>query len=565
MSTDDDDAIPVEAEATNEVVKSAEIAFEGYFKHEHTTSTDHVNDVMKHVGKGGVAKRASIFMASPPAAASPKPSPSTSPGGPVRRQSNFAIKMASTSGGGDKCKRCTLSVYLAEKLSSSNGIYHKRCFSCGLDSGNGCGRTLDAGNYDVYGGIVFCKTCSKKQHHGDKQMKTKSGDPMSPIGSGERRLSWNSGKSPGGGECMPSQDESAELPSPPAASASPVAPQAPQSVMSLFGAMSVGEGEESADEEEATETKPAEAETAQTTQEPAETAEGEDEEDDEGEGEAAPEPAAQPAATVAEEDEQEDEGDGEDTFAAAPELAAQPATAAEENEDEDDGDEGEDTFAVAPPAESPTPSPVRERRASIDPLPGQKSFHECPFTFPFDKNGAIFWVGSFGGAKEYENPQKTGSLYLEISTLYRGQLLNLTSYQTADSAADRIAAATYTNNTSRSWLVVDFGPERKLRPSYYCLKHGASGIGNAVRNWTLEGKVEEESPWVELRKHVNDQTMREEPQSVAGYELSSDVCRSNFFRIFRLTQYGKNSGGNDCLFIGGIDFYGIMRVEKAPL
>jgi len=539
MSTEDDDAIPVEAEATTEVVKSAEIAFEGYFKHEHTTSTDHVNDVMKHVGKGGVAKRASMFMASPPAAISPKPSPSSSPGGPVRRQSTFAIKMASSSGGGDKCKRCTLSVYLAEKLSSSNGIYHKRCFNCGLDSGNGCGRTLDAGNYDVYGGVIFCKTCSKKQHHGDKQMKTLTGDPMSPIGSGERRLSWNGGKSPAGGESRLSQDESAELPSPPAASASPVAPQAPQSVMSLFGAMSVGEGEESADEEEATETKPAEAETAQTTQEPAETAEEEDEEDDEGEG--------------------------EDTFAAAPALAAQPAAPAEENEDEDEDDEGEDTFAAAPPAESPTQSPARERRASIDPLPGQKSFHECPFTFPFDKNGAIFWVGSFGGAKEYENPQKTGSLYLEISTLYRGQLLNLTSYQTADSAADRIAAATYTNNTSRSWLVVDFGPERKLRPSYYCLKHGASGIGNAVRNWTLEGKVEEESPWVELRKHVNDQTMREEPQSVAGYELSSDVCRSNFFRIFRLTQHGKNSGGNDCLFIGGIDFYGIMKVEKAPL
>lgn len=167
-----------------------------------------------------------------------------------------------------------------------------------------------------------------------------------------------------------------------------------------------------------------------------------------------------------------------------------------------------------------------------------------------------------GGQMEYENPQKTGSLYLEISTLYRGQLLNLTSYTHAETAADRIAAATYTNNTSRSWLVVDFGPERSLRPSYYCLKHGASGIGNAVRNWTLEGKVDEESPWVELRRHTNDTTMREEPQSVAGYELSAETCRNNFFRIFRITQTGKNSGGNDCLFIAGIDFYGIMKVSK---
>jgi hypothetical protein len=361
MSTEDDDAIPMEAEASAEVVKSAEIAFEGYFRHAHTTSTDHVNDVMKHVGKGGVAKRASMFMGSPTAAVSPKPEV-ISPGGPVRRQSTFAIKMASTSGGGDKCKRCTLSVYMAEKLSSSNGIYHKRCFSCGLDSGNGCGRTLDAGNYDVYGGVVFCKTCSKKQHQGDKQMKTLAGDPMSPIGSGERRLSWKGGQSPAGGELRPSED-AGELPLPPVASPSPVVqPQAPQSVLSLFSAMSVGEGDEGADEEEAAETaEPAEMETAQTTKEPVET------------------------------DEEGEEGVGEDTFGGAPEAAAQPAAVAEEDEDEDEK-EGEDTFAAAPPpADSPSQSPVRERRASIDPLPGQKSFHECPFTFPFDKNGAVFW------------------------------------------------------------------------------------------------------------------------------------------------------------------------------
>ena len=555
MSTEDDDAIPVEAVATDEVVKSADVAFADYYvQHSHTTSEHHVNDVLKHVGKGGVAKRASVFMGSPTAVVSPGPV-TTSPGGPVRRQSKFAMKMASSSGGGDKCKKCTLTVYLAEKISSSNGIYHKRCFCCGLDGGTGCGRSLDAGNYDVYGGVIFCKTCSKKQHHGDKQIKTLSDGPMSPIGTGERRLSWK-----GGEERRPSTDTEG-LPSPPPVSSAPapLQPQAPQSVMGLFGAMKVDDEAEAlgqADEGSETEVTPTveakpmveaetetQTETAHTTEKPAERT-GESQPDSHTiEGES----ASPLLAAVADKDEEDD-----DEY---------------ENEYEEEGEgESEDTFEVAPPAtESPASSPPRERRPSIDPLPGQKSFHECPFTFPFDKNGAIYWVGSMGGAIDYENPQKTGSLYLEISTLYRGQLLNITSYQAAESAADRIAAATYTNNTSKSWLVVDFGPERKLRPSYYCLKHGASGIGNAVRNWTLEGKVEEESPWVELRKHVNDTTMREEPQSVAGYELSSEVCRGNFFRIFRLTQHGKNSGGNDCLFIGGIDFYGIMKVEKALL
>ena len=191
-----------------------------------------------------------------------------------------------------------------------------------------------------------------------------------------------------------------------------------------------------------------------------------------------------------------------------------------------------------------------------------KKLHECPFTYPFDKNGAIWWIGTEGGKREYENPQLTGELYLEISTLYRGKLDNLTSYATPTNSAERIAAATYTNNSAHSWLVVDFGPERALRPSYYALKHGASGIGNAVRNWVLEAQVDEFSPWVTLRTHENDTSMRQEPQSVAGYELNNDKARAGFYRVFRLKQTGKNSGGNDCLFIGGIEFYGIMKITQ---
>lgn len=112
---------------------------------------------------------------------------------------------------------------------------------------------------------------------------------------------------------------------------------------------------------------------------------------------------------------------------------------------------------------------------TISYITGKKTLHECPFTFPFDKNGAIHWIGSEGGSKEYENPQNSGLLYVEISTLYRGKLDNLTSYSDPQSSADRIAAATYTNNSSKSWVIIDFGPERSLRPAFYCLKHGASG------------------------------------------------------------------------------------------
>lgn len=535
MSSTQDDAIPVEAIASADqvAVKSAEIAFEDYFKHSHTSSEHRVNDALKHVGKGGVAKRASVFSGSPSPAKinSPGTKASASPATPTRRQSTFANKIASSTGVGDKCKRCNKTVYQVEKMTSTEGIFHKSCFSCGLDSGNGCKRTLDLTSYEVYGGIIFCKTCSKKQFFGDKQMKTSIGGTLSPLGTGTGNLERRSSQ----GKESPSVERRASLGENETSTPSAPAP----SLMSVFGTVSFNEAEEL--EEEQQEATTAESETAQSIEE----TEAQIEE---------AEVQAEEAEQQAEQAEQQTEGAEEQV-----EEAKGQAGALAEEECEEEEEEGEDKFDESAIA---APSALAPATPNVEPAPIQRTFHECPYTSPFDKNGAIYWVGSAGGTAEYENPQRTGMLYLEISTLYRGQLFNLTSYQAADTAAERIAAATYTNNTSRSWLVVDFGPERKLRPSYYCLKHGASGIGNAIRNWTLEAKVEEDSPWIEIRKHVNDVTMREEPQSVAGYELTSDACKNNFFRIFRITQTGKNSGGNDCLFIGAIDFYGIMRVEK---
>lgn len=538
-----DDSIPVEQEASTTPVRSADVAFEDYYKHTHTTSADRSNEVLAHVGQGGVKKRASIFAGSPTAAAPVIPTKSPA-GGPQRRQSAFSIKMNATRLG-EKCERCNKTVYAAEKVTFSGGLYHKSCFQCGLDSGNGCGRSLDASSSDIYGGIVYCKSCSKKQHHEDKQVKGYlPGVSPGGGGTGDRRASWNQkGRASGGSfdaeAASPGNASATTSESSPAVSPKPV-----QSLMGLFGGFSMGEDAEEVEEQEKPVKAEAEAEaespTAVETEEAVTTSDASEvEKEEEKEEEEATTKSVTPAKNAPPKSFDRDE-----------ELSA--------DEDENEEEDAFDTKLTVP--DSPAGSPGR--RSSIDPLPGTKSFHECPFTYPFDKNGAIYWIGSMGGQMDYENPQKTGGLYLEISTLYRGQLLNLTSYQTAETAADRITAATYTNNTSRSWLVVDFGPERQLRPSYYCLKHGASGLGNAIRNWVLEGKVSEDSPWVELRNHKNDTTMREEPGQVAGFELSSEVCRSKFFRIFRITQTGKNSGGNDCLFIGGIEFYGIMKVEK---
>ena len=40
----------------------------------------------------------------------------------------------------------------------------------------------------------------------------------------------------------------------------------------------------------------------------------------------------------------------------------------------------------------------------------------------------------------------------------------------------------------RSWVAVDLGKGRRLVPTRYCIRHGASGRGNAIRNWELRAR-----------------------------------------------------------------------------
>ena len=41
-------------------------------------------------------------------------------------------------------------------------------------------------------------------------------------------------------------------------------------------------------------------------------------------------------------------------------------------------------------------------------------------------------------------------------------------------------------------------------PTRYCVRHGASGRGNAIRNWELRARERDTDGWTVLRAHYND-------------------------------------------------------------
>ncbi|KAI6701485.1 LIM domain-containing protein WLIM1-like [Syzygium oleosum] len=51
-----------------------------------------------------------------------------------------------------KCKACEKTVYLVDKLTANNRVYHKACFRC-----HHCNGTLKLGNFNSFEGVLYCR------------------------------------------------------------------------------------------------------------------------------------------------------------------------------------------------------------------------------------------------------------------------------------------------------------------------------------------------------------------------------------------------------------------------
>ncbi|XP_043709116.1 LIM domain-containing protein WLIM1-like [Telopea speciosissima] len=55
-------------------------------------------------------------------------------------------------GTNQKCRACDKTVYLVDKLTADNRIYHKACFRC-----HHCKGTLKLGNFNSFEGVPYCR------------------------------------------------------------------------------------------------------------------------------------------------------------------------------------------------------------------------------------------------------------------------------------------------------------------------------------------------------------------------------------------------------------------------
>lgn len=134
----------------------------------------------------------------------------------------------------------------------------------------------------------------------------------------------------------------------------------------------------------------------------------------------------------------------------------------------------------------------------------------------------------------------------------------------------------HTRDESESWVMVDFGKNRKLLPDRYCVLHGDVKGENALRNWEIQAKIGDGDEWVVLRAYRKNTKMKVACHSAASWKLqarSSNLFkallhpsrkswgagRKTGFRYIRLLQTGPNSSDGDGLYVGGVEFYGTLN------
>lgn len=169
----------------------------------------------------------------------------------------------------------------------------------------------------------------------------------------------------------------------------------------------------------------------------------------------------------------------------------------------------------------------------------------------FDQNGAIYYLGSLGKTKPFDNPVDLGRMKVRASSLMHDS-------QPAKALLDRSLIRFTTKQQPGAWVEFDFLDER-IAPTAYTLKHYKSWDTEALRNWVLEGS-NDGSAWTTLHTHNNDGALKK----IGGTKTWSILGNAGPFRFLRIRTTGKNSNGHYYLALSGVEFYGSLGATAKP-
>ena len=183
------------------------------------------------------------------------------------------------------------------------------------------------------------------------------------------------------------------------------------------------------------------------------------------------------------------------------------------------------------------------------------------YTYDFDENGALYFLGTKGKRHQYRNPHEINMVKAFASSISKGQVSDFVG---------RNLVNLRTENEENSFFGVDLGKNRTLVPSAYSIRNRNSS-SHVMLCWNLEAsndKINFEILDTRIFSNVNnpqihqklekERNLLREPGCTSTWGISKKI-KERFpegFRYFLIKQIDKNSNGSYNLAISGFELYG---------
>lgn len=178
------------------------------------------------------------------------------------------------------------------------------------------------------------------------------------------------------------------------------------------------------------------------------------------------------------------------------------------------------------------------------------SGREFQYESDFDQKGIIYHLGLKAGQGVWQNPH---GVHLTV----HASSVHCLNHQVAVLTSRALTEPFWTRNEQNSWIEIDFGSSQSVIPTAYTLRHGFNKARDGIRNWVLEGSIDQEFYDI-LRCHSDDKHLGNAPFDTHTWSLQNP--RGQKYRYLRLRQIGKGAGDEPKFkhqfTISGVEFYG---------
>ena len=208
--------------------------------------------------------------------------------------------------------------------------------------------------------------------------------------------------------------------------------------------------------------------------------------------------------------------------------------------------------------------------------------HRLDYSGCGDSKGLIYFLGTSNMKHPFENPSTKREcdpfkIFVRRGSSKHGACEVITGRHTGETCL------TDWRNLEQSWVEIDLGVNVSIRPSRYMIRLGSEGAQFAMKDWVLEGVLNNSNEggpatktlpnvWQTIKEHIHDLTVynasAKNPHNFAAvaFRLDDDGTwgkeTGGFYRKIRIRLLGPNISKNAFLSISQVEVWGMVEVRE---